>query len=82
LIMMEQHLYAALPGMWLMLYGVAVITGGAFSVRVVPVMGICFAVFGTIALALPASWANGIMAAGFGGLHVLFGLLIARRHGG
>jgi len=82
LIMMEQHLYAILPGMWLMLYGVAVITGGAFSVRVVPVMGICFAVFGTVALALPASWANGIMAAGFGGLHVLFGLLIARRHGG
>ncbi|HWY67818.1 MAG TPA: hypothetical protein VNX88_04085 [Terriglobales bacterium] len=82
LIMMEQHLYAILPGMWLMLYGVAVITGGAFSVRVVPVMGICFAVFGTIALALPASWANGIMAAGFGGLHVFFGLLIARRHGG
>ena len=82
LIMMEQHLYAILPGMWLMLYGVAVITGGAFSVRVVPVMGICFAVFGTIALALPASWANGIMGAGFGGLHVLFGLLIARRHGG
>jgi hypothetical protein len=82
LITMEQHLYAILPGMWLMLYGVAVITGGAFSVRVVPVMGICFAMFGTIALALPASWANGIMAAGFGGLHVFFGLLIARRHGG
>ena len=82
LIMMEQQLYGILPGMWLMLYGVAVITGGAFSVRVIPVMGICFAVFGTIALALPANWANGIMAAGFGGLHVLFGLLIARRHGG
>lgn len=81
-ILMEQHLYAALPGMWLMLYGVAVITGGAFSVRVVPVMGICFAVFGTIAFALPAAWANGVMAAGFGGLHVIFGLVIARRHGG
>lgn len=81
-IMMEQHLYAVLPGMWLMLYGVAVITGGAFSVRVVPVMGICFAIFGTIALALPIAWADGIMAAGFGGLHILFGLLIARRHGG
>jgi len=82
LIMMDHHLYGILPGMWLMLYGVAVITGGAFSVRVVPVMGICFAVFGTIALALPASWANGIMAAGFGGLHVLFGMIIARKHGG
>lgn len=81
-ILMEQHLYAALPGMWLMLYGVAVITGGAFSVRVVPVMGICFAVFGTIAFALPVAWANGVMAAGFGGLHLIFGLVIARRHGG
>jgi len=81
-IMMEQHLYAVLPGMWLMLYGVAVITGGAFSVRVIPVMGICFALFGTMALALPATWANGIMAGGFGGLHIIFGWLIARRHGG
>jgi hypothetical protein len=68
--------------MWLMLYGVAVITGGAFSVRVVPVMGISFAILGTIAFALPASWANGLMAAGFGGLHVIFGWIIARRHGG
>ena len=81
-ILMDRHLYQILPGMWLMLYGVAVITGGAFSVRVVPVMGICFAIFGTIALGVPASWANGMMAAGFGGLHILFGLLIARRHGG
>lgn len=82
IIMMEQRLYSVLPGMWLMLYGVAVITGGAFSVRVIPLMGICFAIFGTLALAMPAIWANGIMAAGFGGLHVAFGLLIARRHGG
>ena len=82
IVMMEQHLYSVLPGMWLILYGVAVITGGAFSVRVIPVMGICFAIFGTLALAMPSNWANGIMAAGFGGLHVVFGLLIARRHGG
>ena len=27
-------------------------------------------------------WANAYMAAGFGGLHILFGLVIARRHGG
>jgi len=81
-ILVDRNLFAILPGMWLMLYGVAVITGGAFSVRVVPVMGICFAVFGTVALGLPAVWANAIMAAGFGGLHILFGLLIAHRHGG
>lgn len=81
-VMMNQHLYQILPGMWLMLYGVAVITGGAFSVRVIPVMGICFAVFGTAALGFPASWANAAMAIGFGGLHLFFGLWIARRHGG
>jgi hypothetical protein len=81
-IMMELHLYAILPGMWLMLYGVAIITGGAFSVRVIPVMGICFAIFGTVALAMPSIWADGIMATGFGGLHIVFGTLIARRHGG
>src|SRR5579859_2934851 len=81
-VMMEQHLYSVLPGMWLMLYGVAVITGGSFSVRVIPVMGICFSVFGTMALAMPANWADGIMAAGFGGLHIVFGTWIARRHGG
>ena len=81
-ILVDQHLFQALPGMWLMLYGVAVITGGAFSVRAVPVMGICFAIFGTAAFGVPASWANSVMAIGFGGIHILFGLLIARRHGG
>ena len=81
-VMMNEHFYRTLPGMWLMLYGVAVITGGAFSVRVIPVMGICFALFGTAALGFPARWANAAMAMGFGGLHIFFGLWIARRHGG
>jgi hypothetical protein len=82
IIFMEHHLYGLLPGMWLMLYGVAVITGGSFSVRVIPVMGICFAIFGAVALAAPEQWSNGVMAAGFGGLHLLFGLLIAHKFGG
>jgi hypothetical protein len=81
-VMMNDRLYQALPGMWLMLYGVAVISGGAFSVRVIPVMGICFAILGTAALGFPAAWADAAMAAGFGGLHIFFGLWIARRHGG
>lgn len=73
---------ALLPGLWLLSYGAAVVTAGAFSVRVVPLMGIGFMIFGALALATPAEWGDAWMAAGFGALHVLFGLLIARRHGG
>jgi hypothetical protein len=71
-----------IPGMWLLLYGTAVVAGGAFSVKIVPVMGICFMLAGTLALFTPTSWNDWIMAAAFGGLHIGFGVPIARRHGG
>lgn len=74
--------FAALPGVWLLLYGTAIVTGGAFSVRTVPIMGLCLMAFGAAALFAPAVWGNLFMAAGFGLVQIIFGFWIALRYGG
>ena len=81
-VLYQSALIAVLPGLWLMLYGTGVITGGAFSVRIVPVMGLCFLSAGIISILLPLTWSDVILALTFGGLHIAFGIPIARRHGG
>jgi len=73
---------AHIPGAWMLLYGTGVVTGGAASVRVVPMMGVCFMAMGTAALLAPPEWGNGLLAAGFGGLHILFGTIITVKYGG
>jgi hypothetical protein len=75
-------LHAALPGVWLLLYGAAIVTGGAFSVRVVPLMGLCLMCLGALALFAPAAWGDAFMGGGFGVLQIGFGFWIARHHGG
>jgi len=75
-------LTSRLPGMWLLLYGVAIATAGTLSVRVVQTMGIVFISVSAASFAAPARFGDLFMAAGFGGLHIIFGLIIARNHGG
>ncbi|MBA2338906.1 MAG: hypothetical protein H0V88_00800 [Pyrinomonadaceae bacterium] len=81
-VLLRLGLVNVVPGVWLLLYGTGVVTGGAFSVRIVPVMGLSFMLIGSIALFCPAAWSDYFMAGGFGALHILFGAEIARRHGG
>lgn len=87
----RQHLDHLMPPLWLMLYGIAVINGGAYSVRPVPITGLCFLALGVASAFLPLDGVtlvgsfllrDAVLAAGFGGLHVVLGAIIARKYGG
>jgi len=82
IVLYEHGQYDLLPGLWLVSYGAGVVAAGAFSIRAVRWMGALFMVAGACALFTPASWGDVWMGAGFGGLHVFFGLWIARHHDG
>lgn len=70
-----------LPGVWLCLYGASVMTGGAYSVPLIPVMGATFIVAGTLALFAPFS-ANTVLGVSLGLIHILLGSLIWKNYGG
>lgn len=74
--------FAAMPVVWLLSYGASFISSGAFSLKVIPVMGACFMALGVVAIFLPLALANVILGLGFGGLHIVFGAIIARNYGG
>ena len=74
--------YYVLAPVCMLTYGAAIACGGAFSVRVVPILGWCFIVLGAIAFLLPSTYQNLMMALSFGFLHIVFGAIIARKYGG
>ena len=82
LLMVRSGFHAALPATWLLLYGASFVSSGAYSIPVVPVMGVCFMLLGIAACFVPFAIANALVGAGFGGLHIIFGVVIARRYGG
>lgn len=75
-------MFAFMPTVWLTLYGTAVVTGGAYSVKIVPAVGWIFVGLGLISVFVDTSYGNLLMGIGFGVLHIVFGLVVARRYGG
>jgi hypothetical protein len=81
-VLVRGGMWEALVGTWLLMYGAGVTTAGSFSVKSVPVMGLIFMALGLASFLTPAAWGTAWMALGFGLVHLVFGVLIAKKHGG
>jgi hypothetical protein len=75
-------MYEVMPAVWLLCYGTAFVSSGAFSIPTIPIMGVGFMLLGAAAIAAPFPAGNALLGVGFGGLHIIFGFVIARRYGG
>jgi hypothetical protein len=68
----------AIPGTWLLLYGCALISASTVTTRTIGLLGALFAALGLMAFILPDSLQMPMLGAGFGGLHIVFGIIIGR----
>ncbi len=71
-----------LPVIWLGCYGAAVTNGGQVSVSAVRYMGLSFLVAAAGAAISPQGTGLAWLVLGFGWLHVVYGIYIARRYNG
>jgi hypothetical protein len=81
-LLVRDQAFGYLPCLWLLCYGAGLAASGSLSVRVVPAMGGSFMALGAVAAVAPPAWGNALLLLGFGGLHLGFGAVIARSHGG
>jgi hypothetical protein len=77
-VLWKANYLGAAPGIWLLLYGCALISAGVFTKVIVRWMGGCFVALGVLALLMPQASQIPLLGLGFGGLHIIFGVLIAR----
>jgi hypothetical protein len=77
-VLWSADLTQAIPGTWLLLYGCALFSASVSTTMIVAWMGVSFAGFGILTLLSPVGLHIPLLAMGFGGLHILFGILIAR----
>ncbi len=75
------NLFSSVWGIWMLCYGLAICAVGLFSVRQVTYLGAAFVLAGAVTLLLPNHFHLYMMALTFGGFHILYGILMARKHG-
>jgi len=76
------HATHLIPGVWLLLYGCAVLSASTVTIartmRLISIMGVLFMLLGLLAFASPPRVHTAILGLGFGALHSIFGVLIGR----
>ena len=73
---------ALLPPTWLLLYGAGILAGATASISVLTWVGALFMALGVGAVATVGQWPVVWLGVGFGGLQIIFGIIITRKHGG